>query len=223
MYPRSVFGWFFRALILLLWLLRVSPRPTKGLMALHHHLDFHHHQAGFFFFGLKSMVVEMVPLTGGIGGIVHPPIGRKNTTYIWDILPFGGLYATYHLLGEPEATIDKTSPLNGWKWRFNTTCMTPLEAENEGSPPVFLVMWYKIGGTCQDSGTPVSLEVQELDWSKECGFGGWFLRKNLRDVFIHPHGFTSSGFLGIFQRDRLDEVHIWPMVWMFGLFLPVFL
>ncbi len=29
-----------------------------------------------------SMVVEMVPVKGGIGGIVHPPIGRKNTTYI---------------------------------------------------------------------------------------------------------------------------------------------
>ena len=50
----------------------------------------------------------MVPLKGGIGGIVHPPIGRKNTTYIplIYILPSGGLYATYHLLGEPETTID---------------------------------------------------------------------------------------------------------------------
>ena len=24
----------------------------------------------------------LVPLKGGIGGIVHPPIGSKNTTYI---------------------------------------------------------------------------------------------------------------------------------------------
>ena len=24
----------------------------------------------------------LVPVKGGIGGIVHPPIGRKNTTYI---------------------------------------------------------------------------------------------------------------------------------------------
>ena len=31
---------------------------------------------------LLLMVVEMVPLKGGIGGIVHPPIGRKDTTYI---------------------------------------------------------------------------------------------------------------------------------------------
>ena len=26
--------------------------------------------------------IFQVPLKGGIGGIVHPPIGRKNTTYI---------------------------------------------------------------------------------------------------------------------------------------------
>ena len=26
--------------------------------------------------------------------------------YKWYILPTGGLYATYHLLGEPETTID---------------------------------------------------------------------------------------------------------------------
>ena len=45
----------------------------------------------------------LVPVKGGIGGIVHPPIGRKNATYI---LPSEGLYATYHLLGEPETTID---------------------------------------------------------------------------------------------------------------------
>ena len=27
--------------------------------------------------------------------------------YKWYILPIGGLYATYHLLGEPETTIDE--------------------------------------------------------------------------------------------------------------------
>ena len=55
-----------------------------------------------------SMVVEMVPLKGGIGGIVHPLIGRKNTTYIPLIfLAFWGVkHATYHLLGEPETTIE---------------------------------------------------------------------------------------------------------------------
>ena len=31
---------------------------------------------------MTSMVVEMVPIKGGLGGIVHPPIGRKNATYI---------------------------------------------------------------------------------------------------------------------------------------------
>ena len=46
---------------------------------------------------IGSMVVELVPLKGGIGGIVHPPIGRKNATYIslivlakpggWKMLP----------------------------------------------------------------------------------------------------------------------------------------
>ena len=53
-----------------------------------------------------SRVVEMVPLKGGIGGIFDPPIGSTNhicTTYI---LPSGGLYAIYHLLGEPETTLE---------------------------------------------------------------------------------------------------------------------
>ena len=34
--------------------------------------------------GYESMVVEMVPLKGGLGGIVHPPIGsiyHLYTTY----------------------------------------------------------------------------------------------------------------------------------------------
>ena len=48
-------------------------------------LDAPSHCHHSFFFGdlylgkIESMVVEMVPLKGG--GIVHPPIGRKNTTY----------------------------------------------------------------------------------------------------------------------------------------------
>ena len=46
----------------------------------------------------------LVPLKGGLGGIFDPPIGRKNATYI---LPSGGLYATYHLLGEPGTTIEE--------------------------------------------------------------------------------------------------------------------
>ena len=55
-----------------------------------------------------SMVGMLVPLKGGIGGIVHPPIGRKNATYIpLIVLAFWGVKnATYHLLGEPEKTIE---------------------------------------------------------------------------------------------------------------------
>ena len=50
----------------------------------------------------------LVPLKGGIGGIVHPPIGRKNTTYIPLIYCLLGGEKCYrsHLLGEPETTID---------------------------------------------------------------------------------------------------------------------
>ncbi len=48
------------------------------------------------------MVVEMVPLKGGIGSILTP----QKVIYKWYILPIGGLYATYHLLGEPETTTD---------------------------------------------------------------------------------------------------------------------
>ena len=49
----------------------------------------------------------LVPLKGGIGGIFDPPIGRKKYhLYITYILPIGGLYVTYHLLGEPETTIE---------------------------------------------------------------------------------------------------------------------
>ena len=43
---------------------------------------------------LRSMVVEMVPLKGGLGGIVHPPIGSIYHLYTTYILPSGGLYAT---------------------------------------------------------------------------------------------------------------------------------
>ena len=48
------------------------------------------------------------PFQGGIGGIVHPLIDRKNATYIplivlartWGVI---GYIATYHLLGEPDS------------------------------------------------------------------------------------------------------------------------
>ena len=38
--------------------------------------------------------------------------------YKWYILPIGGLYATYHLLGEPETTIDLIAGLKGNQWVF---------------------------------------------------------------------------------------------------------
>ena len=38
-----------------------------------------------------SMVVELVPLKGGLGSIFHPPEGKD---YKWYILPIAGLYAT---------------------------------------------------------------------------------------------------------------------------------
>ena len=36
----------------------------------------------------------------------NPPIGSIYHLYTTYILPSGGLYATYHLLGKPETTID---------------------------------------------------------------------------------------------------------------------
>ena len=36
----------------------------------------------------------------------NPPIGSIYHLYTTYILPCGGLYATYHLLGEPETTIE---------------------------------------------------------------------------------------------------------------------
>ena len=38
----------------------------------------------------------------------NPPIGSIYHLYTTYILPSGGLYATYHLLGEPETTIEYT-------------------------------------------------------------------------------------------------------------------
>ena len=48
----------------------------------------------------------LVPLKGGRWHII--PQLAVYTTYIYHlyILPSGGLYATYHLLGEPETTIE---------------------------------------------------------------------------------------------------------------------
>ena len=57
----------------------------------------------------------MVPLKGGeVGGIVHPQKKTVYTIYIPLIVLAepGGLYATYHLLREPETTIEY-SPSSG--------------------------------------------------------------------------------------------------------------
>ncbi len=49
----------------------------------------------------SSQWLFLVLLKGGIGSIVHPPIGSIYHLYTTYILPSGGLYATYHLLREP--------------------------------------------------------------------------------------------------------------------------
>ena len=58
----------------------------------------------------KDQWLFLVPLKGGIGGIVHPPIGRINTTYIpLIVLAFWGVICyRSHLLREPEKSIDTT-------------------------------------------------------------------------------------------------------------------
>ena len=45
----------------------------------------------------------------------NPPIGSIYHLYTTYILPSGGLYATYHPLGEPETTIEypKKVEING--------------------------------------------------------------------------------------------------------------
>ena len=48
----------------------------------------------------------MVPVKGGIGGIVRPPIGRCFTTYIPLNAFWGVICHRSHLLREPETTID---------------------------------------------------------------------------------------------------------------------
>ena len=69
---------------------------------------------------ILSMVVEMVPLKGGIGSIFHPP-GLARTirvVYKWYILPIGGwtMPPTSHLLGEPETTIESLGHSRGCRF-----------------------------------------------------------------------------------------------------------
>ena len=66
----------------------------------------------------------LVPVKVGIGGIVHPPIGSIYHLYTTYILPFGGLYATYHLSWEPETTIDLMESFPGPKRKLTTRFFT---------------------------------------------------------------------------------------------------
>ena len=52
------------------------------------------------------MVVSGNPIKGGLGSIFDPPEGKDYKWCKWYILPIGGLYGTYHLVREPETTID---------------------------------------------------------------------------------------------------------------------
>ncbi len=67
----------------------------------------------FFPIGLSSQWLFLVPLKGGMDYII--PQLAVYTTYI---LPSGGLYNPYHLLGEPEAAIDLGLVLWNWKLGF---------------------------------------------------------------------------------------------------------
>ena len=55
----------------------------------------------------SSQWLFLVPLIGGIGTILSPNWQYISGIYKWYILPIGGLYGTYHLLREPETTIDR--------------------------------------------------------------------------------------------------------------------
>ena len=49
----------------------------------------------------------LVPIKGG-----RDYITPQKAIYKWYILPIGGLYATYHLLGEPETAIETNEMLS---------------------------------------------------------------------------------------------------------------
>ena len=72
------------------------------------------------------MVVEMVPLKGGISSIFHPPNeGKDYKWYISGIFPanWGMDYATDPTFWEPETTIEKV------EWHFITLpCFAGLPA-----------------------------------------------------------------------------------------------
>ena len=53
-----------------------------------------------------SQWLSLVPLKGGRWHIIPQLAVYTTYNYTTYILPSVGLYATYHLLGEPETTID---------------------------------------------------------------------------------------------------------------------
>ena len=64
---------------------------------------------GFLHSSIFSMVVSGSPQRWEVGGIVHPPIGRKNATYSPCLLGGEKCYRS-HLLGEPETDIFSKIP-----------------------------------------------------------------------------------------------------------------
>ena len=62
----------------------------------------------------------------------NPPIGSIYHLYPSYILPSGGLYASYHLLGEPETTIETAFLLGVIPGPFSNR-VPPVEASEEVS------------------------------------------------------------------------------------------
>ena len=84
----------------------------------------------------------VLPLIGGIGTIIITPIGNIKVVYKWYILPIGGLYATYHLLREPETAIDTNSHKNPLQYGNGIGSLL-----GEAGPTFFL-------GNCRNSLNP---------------------------------------------------------------------
>ena len=106
---------------------------------------------------LKSMVGMLVPLKGGIGGIVHPPIGRKNTTYIplivlaepggWKMLPIPPFRGTRnnHWWDESDGAKWAKLQLQSTSW-VEGSCLNGLDFRPKEVDPTShnsLVFWFK--------------------------------------------------------------------------------
>ena len=105
----------------------------------------------------------------------NPPIGSIK----WYILPIGGLYATYHLLGEPETTIEIPYPKTPFSEKKQPiACVCPSNAL-AGSAKT----------SCHDSGSakkqqqlsqfgtpihPEKLEPESMPGSSRCDLFGCF-------------------------------------------------